>query len=78
MIKDRADWEKLVDKSAEKFYEQAYKAVSQYHGSTYSHEAADVLAKAYAIMVKSKDMKEAESRIFTQEFLNNKIEVKQP
>lgn len=69
MINTKADWEKHVDKSAEKFYEQVYKAVNQYHGSTYSHEAADVLAKAYAAMVKSTDMKEAESQIFTKEFL---------
>jgi len=70
MINDRADWEKHVDKAAEKFYDQVYKAVNQYHGSTYSHEAADVLAKAYAMMVKSTDMKEAVSQIFTKEFLS--------
>jgi hypothetical protein len=70
MSNDRTEWEKDVDKAAKKFRDQAFKAVYQYHGSTYSYEAADVLAAAYAALVKGKDMKEAEKQVFTQEFLD--------
>ncbi len=72
MSNDRAEWEKLVDKSAEKFHEQAYKAVYQYHGSTYSACAADVLAAAYAVIVKScaREVADIEGQIFTKDFLD--------
>lgn len=47
-------------------------------GSTSSYEAADVLARAYAMLVKEDNTKEVESRIFTKEFLtsNNDKETK--
>lgn len=72
MINDRADWEKHVDKAAKKFEDQVFKAVYQFKGSTSSYEAADVLARAYALLVKEDDIKTAESRIFTQDFLASK------
>ncbi len=65
-------WEEIVDKAAKKFEEQAFKAVYQFKGSTSSYEAADVLARAYALLVKEDDIKTAESRIFTQYFLASK------
>jgi hypothetical protein len=67
-----ADWEKLVDKEAEKFREQAYKAAYRFYGSTYAHATADALTDAYIAIVKDREAPEAIKRIFTQEFLNPK------
>jgi hypothetical protein len=67
-----ADWEKLVDKEAEKFREQAYKAAYRFYGSTYAHATADALTDAYIAIVKDHEAPEAIKRIFTQEFLNPK------
>lgn len=65
-------WEKQVDKSAEKFREQAYKAFYQYYGSTNAYIATDALANAYAVIMKGRDAQKVVNRIFTQEFLNRK------
>lgn len=77
-----ADWEKLVDKEAEKFREQAYKAAYRFYGSTYAHATADALTDAYIALVKDREAPEAIKRIFTQEFLASKnskpMEDKQP
>lgn len=66
------NWEKHVDKVAEKFHEQAYKAFYQFYGSTHASIAADALAKAYATIVKERDASQAVNKIFTQEFIASK------
>jgi hypothetical protein len=65
-----ADWEKRVDKEAEKFREQVYKAANRYYGSTSSHETADILAFAFAAIVKKREVDQAACEIFTKEFLD--------
>lgn len=67
---ERNNWEKHVDKEAEKFRIRAEEAVYLFRGSTYSSEAAYVLAAAYAELVKDGNVAEAEKKIFTQEFLS--------
>lgn len=71
-MRKEKSWEEIVDKAAKKFEEQCFKAVYQFKGSTSSYEVADVLARAYALLVKEDDIKTAESRIFTQDFLASK------
>ena len=82
MSNDRAEWEKHVDKAAKKFEDQVFKAVYQFKGATTSYEAADVLARAYAMIVRGDNIKDIESLIFTQEFLasngNKAIEKGEP
>ena len=63
------EWEKFVDKEAEKFREQAYKAANKFYGATYSHATADALTDAYLAIVKGREAPEVIKRIFTQEFL---------
>ena len=71
-MRKEKSWEEIVNEAVKKFEEQAFKAVYQFKGSTSSYEAADVLARAYALLVKEDDIKTAESRIFTQDFLASK------
>ena len=66
-----AEWEKHVDKVAEKFREQVYKTAYQFYGSTSSSEVADVLAAVFATMVKSRDVPKVVNQIFTPEFLES-------
>jgi hypothetical protein len=73
-----AEWGKLVDKAAEKFHDQVYKAAYQFYGSTSSSETAYLLAAAYATIIKSRDVKEAQSQIFTKEFLAKLSNESQP